>query len=347
MKKKLIVLALATIAPAVWAQPVTSPVTLYGTINMVFDSVKADGGVTPLASRSRVSDQQSNFGIKGTEPLGIGLNAFFQIESAITPDVGTGTLGSRNSAVGLNGEWGTVLLGRWDTAYRVATKPLDPFNQNFLPGQSSVANDFGNFELRLNNAVQYWSPNFSGVSFRLHYSANEAKTSTVNPSVYSASLVYDKAPFYLGYAWEEHNNRTGSETVVTPNYKENSNGLLAKYTAGPVWFSLLVQDFKKTNLTKQKVVQVAANYTVGASQFKVSIGSSKDGAASGAAAPETKQWGLGWFYSLSKRTTLITAYANLKNNGASNRGNFGKNTLTPLGNDSDPTGLSIGLGHTF
>ena len=74
-----------------------------------------------------MSSNSSNIGFRGSEDLGGGLKAIFQIESAINIDTGSGGLGSRNSNVGLSGGWGTVFYGNWDTPYKVITLKADPF----------------------------------------------------------------------------------------------------------------------------------------------------------------------------------------------------------------------------
>src|SRR5258706_853387 len=81
-----------------------STVTIYGTLNADVESVKAEGGSgTNFSSRSPVTSNSSNIGFRGTEDLGQGLSAFFQIESSVNIDSGTssGFWASRNSGVAL------------------------------------------------------------------------------------------------------------------------------------------------------------------------------------------------------------------------------------------------------
>ena len=88
MNKKLIALAVAgaCVAPAAMAQT-ANPVTLYGRIYATFETVQATGGTgADVTSRNRVSDQASLLGVRGTEDLGGGLKAVFQLETAFKPD---------------------------------------------------------------------------------------------------------------------------------------------------------------------------------------------------------------------------------------------------------------------
>ena len=103
-------------------------VTLYGVLNLSMEdliNVKQDAtSGTPGTPASggkqsvfRVSSNISRFGMRGTESLGGGLNAIFQIESSITADNSGGTLAGRETFAGLQGAWGTVKLGYMFSPY--------------------------------------------------------------------------------------------------------------------------------------------------------------------------------------------------------------------------------------
>ena len=99
MNKKLIALAVAgaIFAPTAMAQT-ANPVTLYGTLNVDFEAVKATGAAGTGANadrRNRVSTNSANLGFRGTEDLGAGLKAFFQLESGVPFDTGGGTFASQ------------------------------------------------------------------------------------------------------------------------------------------------------------------------------------------------------------------------------------------------------------
>ena len=114
-----------------------NPVTLYGRIFAGIETVQANGGTTPVSSRNRVTDRQSLIGFRGTEDLGGGLKAFFQVESATAPDAGGGVFASRNSGVGLTGDWGSVLIGRWDTK-RTTPAPVSCLLRKTNSGSSAT-----------------------------------------------------------------------------------------------------------------------------------------------------------------------------------------------------------------
>ncbi len=96
--------------------------------------VEAKGGASPVVRRERVSDQASLLGVRGTEDLGGGLSAFFQLETAFKPDQNDTTFAARNSGVGLQGAWGSVMMGRWDTPFKTTTIAIDPFGDLTLAG---------------------------------------------------------------------------------------------------------------------------------------------------------------------------------------------------------------------
>jgi len=338
MNKKLIALAVAgaTCAPLAMAQT-ANPVTLYGRVYLTLESVKASGGATPAPQRLRVQDNASLLGVRMTEDLGGGLKVFAQLETGFAPDAPQTSFATRNSGVGLQGGFGTVMMGRWDMPFKVATIAIDPFGDLTIGGITSGANDFGNFDRRDPNVVQYWSPNMSGFTVRLAYQANEGKTASLNPYNQGASLQYSKGPLYAFYAYENHKD------VSATLRKEEGNSIGGSYVIGPVKVGALAQEFKKTGLTKKKTMMANAVYTSGKHQFMYQYTDTKDGAASGATQPDCDVNALGYQYNFTRRTFSLLQYTKVKNNSASacRAGSF------VSGNDSDPEGFSVGLRHVF
>jgi predicted porin len=112
--KTLVATAVALSAVAASAQ--TANVTIYGSIRTAVEWAKYSGPAssTKITSLDNVS---SRFGLRGSESLGGGMNAIFQLESGVGSDDGTGAIASREAWVGLQGGFGTVKLGYGLTAY--------------------------------------------------------------------------------------------------------------------------------------------------------------------------------------------------------------------------------------
>lgn len=362
MNKKLIALAVAgaTLAPAAMAQT-ANPVTLYGRIWVMFENVKADGGTAaPVSSRNRVNNVGSSLiGIRGTEDLGLGgMKAFFQWETEVRPDQNDSGFSNRNSGVGLQGDFGTVVLGRWDTPFKLSGSGYDLFGTTTLAGYTSAMSDRGNFDRREQNVVQYWTPNFSGLTSRISYSANEGKTATVNPKVVSMNVAYNQGPISVAYAYEKHTDIFKNYTAAVGNVSggfEKGMELAASVTFGPVKIGGLTQRFKKngggtTVTSDQKSNMINMLYTAGKHQLGLQHQRSKNGATRATAAavtqePDAKVNSLGYWYNFTRRTSFIAVYSQTKNN-TFGLGNFGANALA-ISADQDPRGLAVGLRHTF
>ena len=87
----------------------------------------------------------SRWGLRGTEDLGGGLKAVFQLESGIALDTGKldtdNTLFDRRATVGLQNKWGRLLLGRDFTTTYDFMLPFDPmgYAPNYSWATSSTA----------------------------------------------------------------------------------------------------------------------------------------------------------------------------------------------------------------
>ena len=132
INKKVMALAVAgALAAPAAAFAQASNVQIYGTFDVSINSINHSGytNFTNNASVTGVTkfdvyNQSSRLGFKGVEDLGNGLKAWFQIENNIAADGrqfnNTAGIGARNTAVGLEGSFGNVLMGNWDSPYKSA-----------------------------------------------------------------------------------------------------------------------------------------------------------------------------------------------------------------------------------
>src|SRR6185436_6926064 len=78
----------------------------------------AQGG-NAIISRQEMESSNSRFGVRGSEKLGGGLRAIFQLETQFLVDSNNSAFAARDSFVGLtHPAWGTVKLGRMDTPFK-------------------------------------------------------------------------------------------------------------------------------------------------------------------------------------------------------------------------------------
>jgi predicted porin len=341
MNKKLIALAVASacVAPAAMAQT-ANPVTLYGRIYAMFESVEAKGGATPVTRRERVADQSSYLGVRGKEDLGGGLNAIFQLETGFKPDQNDTTFAARNSGVGLEGAWGSIIMGRWDTPMKTTAGAIDVYGDNTIAGYTGVMQDQTNFDRRDQNVVQYWSPSFAGIAIRLMGTANENRTATTNPRDYGASITYTRGPLYLMYAYEEHKDPSATVT------KEDGDALGGTFKIGPVKLGLLYNEFNKGGgRSKEKAYMGNVVWSIGKNDIMYQYMKSTDGGVNSNSEPDCKSNSIGWQYNFTKRTFFLAQYVKVDNNNFATC-NFGSNRLTAAAGQ-DPEGVAIGLRHVF
>lgn len=347
MKVRYLVACLAAALPCA-AQEDTSegPVTLYGRVYVMFDSVEAKGGTTVVSRRNRVTDQSSLLGVRGTERLGGDLKAIYQLETGFTPDAGSGTFANRNSAVGLaHAKAGTLIMGRWDMPFKTTqVAPLDPYTDLALADITGTAINQGNFSNRENNVVQYWSPTFSGFEVRLAYTANEAKAADRNPYKYGGSLTWSNKDVYLAYAYEKHHD--SRDGTATPGIEEEGNGIGGYVRLFGAKLMAQYGEYTRTGTAKQKSYALGVDWVFAEPHHFLGIyQNSRDGGPTNAAQPKCDMFGVGYRYDFSRRT-MVTAYYTKVSNDVGNLCNFGAATLS-ITNGADPQGFSAGIRHTF
>lgn len=185
---------------------------------------------TGLANSSLESNA-SRFGIKGDYGVADGLTAVYKVEYGVDVDNGTNSNGreltQRNIYGGLQGEWGTVLVGKNDTPLKtiqtnsVYQSDIDRFNDLPLA-------DIGTYlvgENRADNTIQYVSPILLG-GLEINIAAIQGEetgvaVSKINPqndnrfaSGKSVSVVYGKASWYLGVAVDNNIAATDTKRAV-------------------------------------------------------------------------------------------------------------------------------------
>ena len=132
MNKKLMAVAVAgAIGAPGLAFAQAANVNIYGVMDARWDSMKFTGntaGTINALTKNHFQHQASRWGLRGSEDLGGGLSAFFQLESGLAPDGrpqiqsdtgGIYALGGRDSWIGIrSNSWGEIKGGGFGTAYK-------------------------------------------------------------------------------------------------------------------------------------------------------------------------------------------------------------------------------------
>lgn len=388
MNKKLLALAVAgAFAAPVAAMADTGNVTVYGQANASYDIVDTKDGVTTRNGTTavkgeranRINDNASRLGFKGTEDLGNGLSAVFQMEASINLDDGTGGTFNRNSFVGLSGKsWGTALLGRHDTPYKISTRRLDQFAETIGDNRSIMGGGLGAsaaaaFDGRQSNVVAYISPSFSGFSAAAAYVAGAETPANGDKkgNAWSLAGMYDNGPLYATLAYERHNFGTAGSGTMGPagtllgDKSEKAWKVGAGYNFGAFDVSAAYEktsdDFGNNVLTcgtgstssdcaGHKAWFLGGKYTFGSNAVKLQYATAGD--LGNVSTSGAKQWSVGLDHNFSKRTRVYAMYTKMDNdNGVAysltNGGNGTAGNVTPSGFGADPTAWSFGVKHSF
>lgn len=247
MKKSTTALAVlaavsATVSGSALAQ---SSVNIFGRIDVGYKWSNLD---QPRVSQGSGQSTGSRIGWRGIEDLGDGTKAGFVLEAGFNTDTGAssanGGLGGRQAYLSLeHADRGTLRLGR---QYTILHDLADIYaalgTSSYALGTAGyVINDD---QLRLNNALTYFSPDFSGLSFRFQLGTKETDSNGAHTNASTAALTGKSRPHYSG-------------------------GL--NYTSGPLSLALAVSknygNDRNLDLNNEVLTQIAGSYDLGVAKL--------------------------------------------------------------------------------
>ena len=348
MRRAVLALGLA-LAQTCDAQVGGDIVTLYGRVYALAEGIGVRDETGSDIRLHRVTNQASMAGIRGSQILGSGWRAWFQLESGFPPDSAPSAFATRNSAIGMETPWGTLLMGRWDSAFEQSqVGVVDPFNDQGLPDITGAAAHQGNFARRQTNAAQYWSPEWRGMRVKLAYAANEDRRAGLDPYDYGVSLVYADAISYLALAYEKHHDQAGP--VATAGIDEKGVGLAGYHRVGRVKLTGQAGRYARTGTVAQRSFLAGVEWSfagtdAGEAAILATLQRSRGGGIVGGPQPACTLWGVGYRLTLSRRTFVIAEFAQVKNSRG-NRCNFGSNPY-PVGERGMLRGVGMGMRTVF
>ncbi len=358
MKKSL--LALAALTAFAGAASAQSSVTLFGVVDLAARNVKESSGSLKTLSTNGMGS--SRIGFRGVEDLGGGLRAGFWIEGDYSADTGGGPAGApgnavnaqnwqRRSTVSLMGGFGEIRLGRDYTPTFWNHTVFDPFGTNGVASSLNIWNTVGNASgttVRANNSVGYFLPSGAGGLYgQVMVAAGEG--------VLSPTTTGNKyAGFRLGYAAGPVNVALAYGKTDIDFDSGAPGGDWKTWNLGASWnlgFMRLMGFYVTgdgSNGRENNQYLVGGIFPFGASQLKFSY--SKADAKGGTAAQNAQdatQIGLGYLYSLSKRTTVYTHYSRVSNKSGANFTASGSGPAAAHALGASSTGYEFGINHSF
>lgn len=363
MKKTLIALAALAATGAAFAQ---SSVSIYGRLDVGYSNNVINetvGGVAYEARANGVANDTLNtsyWGLKGSEDLGGGLKANFNLEQTVAIDsgsVGTGGF-ARISTLGLSGGFGTLNLGRFYTPLfqtvamsdvfgqaRTTTVNLNGYNPTAVTTGSAIAQITGTVDVRSSGGIFYETPNFSGFSAKIMLAPKDAtvttNTATGTSSNTGLSGTYANGPLVVSLAWGEMvaKNSTatpveskGTGTAIAGSYNFGAAKLFAGYTTVKLQTNTAVDSYGEKTETNLGVSVPMGKTTLMAALGRNTGRTIGLGVETGSA--NGNDWIVGASYELSKRTA---AYVKT---GVYNKYDF-------TGGDTKTTDTTVGIRHLF
>ncbi len=377
MKNKLLALSVLALASGVsFAQNVT----VYGVVDagISYQSKGNSSGSNFLFSPNGSSP--SIIGFRGTEDLGGGLKANFNLEGHIMS--GNGSQGNtwdglfgRQANVGLSGAFGSLTLGKQYQPAVLAFGAVDPrgiketysglmtyaFSSNLTTGHPTTnletVNSTSNslVDVFARNAIGY-NYTSSGLSLSAMYGIGGVAGSSKAGAIYELATTYTSGPLTVAAAYHSNYGRTAVDSGITER----------KWIAGFA-YSLLPQLSLKANYMSAKTFDGSTG-ALGLDNIVVGAGVNYDwnpkntltaayynGRKNHTSNSTAHSYILSNDYALSKRTTLygLVAIADLDSGAsgltvAAQNGNHGIGTVSPgyvVGSSS--TAYMVGIKHAF
>ena len=207
MKKTLCALAVGAtlLTPAL---AMAADVKIYGRAHVSLDYLDdgADYNEVGLSSNS------SRLGFKAEQKLENGMTVFGQVEQEINFASGSANdeveFATRDTFVGLKGNFGQARVGRFDSPFKAARGPVNFFGD--MVGDVRNLTREGNlrFDERNANTIEYKSPKFGGGfnvigALSLH-EANTVDNEESKDKAYDLALTYKEGPMDFAAAYEHY-----------------------------------------------------------------------------------------------------------------------------------------------
>jgi predicted porin len=372
MKKSLVALA-AFAAVSAFAQ---SSVTLSGNIKGGVAHTKYSGGAAGTNGNGlSVADGSSRFIIGGTEDLGGGLKAVFQIDQRFRMDESPASAqAGGNTFVGLSGGLGMIQLGKMDTHYCLGS---DQHGARATALQASSCAILGFVQTatapianasRATNLIRYTTPNFAGFQGQFNYSTSFQNAADGAPGdagkgrAMALGLNYGNGPLKAGVSfWDaESESRVAGAAAGVPSGNQKAGTAFIDWNFGVATVGLTFDQSEVDAAavgaaaaeTRRRAVSLPITVPLGAGTFLLTYTKASNAKLNGTTVANSGATlvSVGYDYALSKRTSLGVSYARLNNKAAAGYALYTQAALNGTPNNAvgqDASQLYLGVRHAF
>ncbi len=298
MKKMIPMLVSAAVAMPMVAM--ADGPTVYGKINAAI--VSDDNG---SSEDVYVADNASRLGVKGAVDLDGGLKAVYQLEYGTDPSEtkGVESFTRRNSFVGVQGGFGTILTGSHDTPLKMAQGKVDLFNDLVGADITNVVNG----EIRGNDVVAYLSPDFSGLKVIVAATAPVKNDPVLSEGGYSASVSYGQDNLFVALAMDSE-IAGWDQTRVAATYTMGGLQLGALYNQS---------ELSDGSTDSESGMVLSAGYTMDKLTYKLQLAQSDEQSEG------EEQIALGVDYKLGDKTKAYVYYSGIEDDANNERTVYG------------------------
>jgi len=317
MKKLLIATAAMAVVAGAQAQ---SSVTVYGIVDVNYTSQNLNN-VGAQTAQNDGGLNTGRLGFKGTEDLGGGLKAEFQLEGKL--QASTGVVGSSSNEIFNREAWvgfsdnklGSIRVGTTDVTSAQSIDSTVGQAGNFSDATSDIGTD-------KNKSIRYTTPTFAGFTAQIGHSNEAAVVSSTTGAVTEATTASSITSAYVQYeagALGLYAGQSEQKQSATYNQKQTSFGV--KYDLGFVRVGAYQsktdastntgRELKQTRISAAAPVSaLGAGVTAHAVYFKDSTANNSSIIVATDAVQAVDGYKLALTKAFSKRTTGYVAYVN-------------------------------------
>ena len=221
-----------------------------------------------------LSSNASRLGFKAEQKLENGMTVFGQVEQEINfasgeKDSKGVNFATRDTFVGLKGDFGQARVGRFDSPFKVARGPVNFFG-DMVGDIRNVTRADMKFDERNENTIEYKSPKFGGgfnvlAAVSMHSNKNIAKDANgegvEDNKAYDLALTYKEGPVDFAAAYERYEENAAIGAGERDGFRiAGAYKFTPELNVGAL-YQLLTHDNETANPDAQ-VFGVAADYKV-------------------------------------------------------------------------------------